>query len=255
MPLKKSLLSLILPIMFFSCPIETLIRRIISAQRELLKTYILNLTIISQSWNVINVLVEKFNKGISKLPISILRKRWGLCLRNILTGDNRVKKLAFTLMACFAFMQSVQAIESPLNSSIHVSTHILTSEKVQEVLSQNEYIIDLRRLTWKLEEFGTVYYEIVTKEPSKHHDRFDRDADFDMDIDAELNARHSYSSSSSDSCSDSWSHKRPKPFKFITYKVRLLVEPNPEIGPPIVIVESIKKVKNHWEGEFPKNSN
>lgn len=74
------------------------------------------------------------------------------------------------------------------------------------------------------------------------------DADLAMDIDDEL--------SELSACNHSRCHKHHhhRAFKYTTYNVRLLVAPNELIGPPVVTILSIRKVRNHWESRFD-NSN
>lgn len=89
-----------------------------------------------------------------------------------------MKKLVFTLIACFATIGPLHAALAPLNESISEYQAILDALKVpdQSWIPTGEYIIDIKRLTKHVNITGTVLYKIVTRVPSaddsgKHKDK------------------------------------------------------------------------------------
>lgn len=133
-----------------------------------------------------------------------------------------MKLFLSALLACFAFAQSVQAITSNLNSSLNEYQAIINSPLIQTAIGQDEFIFEIARRTHDLTE-TTVFYEIKTEIPGANSSN---GCEVNMAA-MELNSKHHH-------------HNLSK-----HYKVRLEVTPNPEIGPPIVEVISIKRISEH----------
>ena len=120
-----------------------------------------------------------------------------------------MKKLALTLLASLAFVSFANAATSGLTESLleyeAITNAIGTDPNFENVISANEFIVDIERITRKINVIGTVKYEIVTKEPKT----------------------------------------KGRGFRTHIYIATLLVAPNPAIGPNIVTVVSIIPAKKH----------
>lgn len=121
-----------------------------------------------------------------------------------------MKKIVIFLIACFALTGSTYGATSPLTESLleyeAITSAIGTNPEFENVISSNEFIIDIQRLTRELNVLGVVKYGIVTRIPSGGSD--------------------------SPEC-----HENHNTFKYIA---KLFVAPNPGIGPNIVTVLSIR---------------
>lgn len=122
-----------------------------------------------------------------------------------------MKKFAIALIASMAFVQSTYAATSALTQSIleyeAITTALGSNPEFEDVISPSQFITDIKRITPDVNVTGTIKYQIVTLIPGKKHDC---------------------------SCTKKQVHY---------YIAKLLVEPNPDIGPFITTVVSIKEVK------------
>lgn len=125
-----------------------------------------------------------------------------------------MKKFVIFLIACSAMIQSTYGATSALTESLleheAITSAIGTDPSFQDIISPNEFIVDIKRLTKQLNVIGEVKYVIVTRIPSDGSDQ---------------------------ECHD---HRGP-----IKYIATLFVAPNPGIGPNIVAVASIRPVSDH----------
>lgn len=111
-----------------------------------------------------------------------------------------MKTFFATLFACLALMQSAQAVESNLGESLREYQAILdASSLLATVIPESEFIVEIERKTRDLDA-TTVFYEIKTASFSTQH---------------------------------------PNHFRTHEYRVKLLITPNPLIGPPVITVVSV----------------
>lgn len=145
-----------------------------------------------------------------------------------------MKKLAIALIACLAFVQTTYAATSALAESLleqqAITTAIGTNPEFQNIIPAHQFIIDIRRVTKRINILGDVFYKIVTRSVRSDHDVKEA-----VDDKADCGNCNSFD----DSCSSSHHHRRRHT---VTYIAKLNVAPNPGIGPNIVTVLSIKKV-------------
>lgn len=147
-----------------------------------------------------------------------------------------MKKLAFSLIACLAFVQSTYAATSALTESLleyeAITSAIGTDPTFQTLISPVEFIVDIKRITHKVDITGTVKYRITT---------------FVLSATAGANA---LMEQEAHSCGG---HKNRRNTNI--YVATLNVSPNPGIGPNIVTVLTIKKVRsetnNFYHADFP----
>lgn len=125
-----------------------------------------------------------------------------------------MKKLAFSILACFAFVQSSFAATSALTDSLleydAITSALGTNPKFENVIPAGEFIVDIKRITKQIDSFGKVQYRITTLFPTQKH-----------------------------------SHSHSHEFKTAKYIATLNVSPNPAIGPHIITVKSIVREKDH----------
>jgi hypothetical protein len=121
-----------------------------------------------------------------------------------------MKKFMLTLVASFALVQSAQAITSNLNESINFINAITDSPLIQTVIPQSEFIVDIKRKStdlaaseaiYEIKTIAAVVEDALSGSGSHHH-------------------HHQHTSTNK-------------------YIVKVLVTPNPQIGPEILTVESI----------------
>lgn len=127
-------------------------------------------------------------------------------------------------MACLACAQ-LPAITSSLNQSLveqeAITSAIGTNPSFQNIIPQNEFIVDIKRLSRRVDttQPALVRYLIETVVP-----RIIEPFLTNVDMEAFETRRPHI-------------HKRHQ--KTVSYEALLSVTPNPSIGPPIVVVESI----------------
>lgn len=151
-----------------------------------------------------------------------------------------MKKLAFSLIACLAFTQSSFAATSALTESLleyeAITSALGTNPNFQDIIGADEFIIDIKRITRKIDVTGKVKYAIVTR---VINDNFVEEPVSSSD-------RHKH-------------HHHHHHHHTHTYIATLDVAPNPEIGPNIVTVVSIKQkhrqVTTFIDAEQPDNQN
>lgn len=134
-----------------------------------------------------------------------------------------MKILLCALVSCFALIQTIEAIPSDLNQSIREYKAILDSPKLPAAVSQSESIFDFDRKT-RSRDAETVYYVIQTRSPRTEI----------VESSSELAENDTF-------CGRSGSKERIK-----KYRVKLLITPNPEIGPKIIKVVSIKPISSKF---------
>lgn len=147
-----------------------------------------------------------------------------------------MKKLAFSLIASLAFVQSTYAATSALNESLleyeAITSTIGTNPDFQDIIGQNEFIIDIKRITRRVDVTGIVKYAIVTRV-----------------ITGNTLEEH-------ESSSERHKHRHHHDN---TYIATLEVLPNPGIGPNIVTVLSItqrhRQMTTFFDAELPNNPN
>lgn len=141
-----------------------------------------------------------------------------------------MKKIAFFLIACLTCMQSTYAATSALTESLleyeAITTAIGTDPNFQNIISQNEFIIDIKRITHQVDITGIVKYDILTRVIS---------APGNVVASMEQEAIEMHSSGS---------HKHKHHHHTNSYIATLEVSPNPGIGPNIVTVLSITQVRS-----------
>ena len=137
-----------------------------------------------------------------------------------------MKKLFITL-ACLACVQSTYAATSALTESLleyeAITNALGTNPSFADVIPPTEFIIDIQRITRKVNIVGTVKYKILTRVLGENEV-----ANGDQDL--------------FDSSSDQHHRKHHRHNRTHTYIATLDVEPNPGIGPNIVTVISITQV-------------
>ncbi len=147
--------------------------------------------------------------------------------------EEEMKKLAFSLIACLAFTQSTYAATSALTESLleyeAITSTIGTNPNFQDIISPNEFIIDIKRITRRIDITGLVKYAIVTRVI---------DGAGDQSSSERRKHRHHHNN---------------------TYVATLDVSPNPGIGPNIVTVLSItqrhRQMNTYFDTDLPDNSN
>lgn len=133
-----------------------------------------------------------------------------------------MKKVVFSLIASFAFIQAAQAlvgIPSNLGESLLEYNAIISSSLLQATIPQDEFIIDIKRK--KSLTATTSIYEVVTRVQRG----FQSEA---------LETR----------CGHRDRHRRNQS-QTNTYRVQLALTPNPQIGPPIITVISVEPRSSH----------
>ena len=150
-----------------------------------------------------------------------------------------MKKIVFSLIACFAFIQSAQAITSILGESLNEYLTLANAidTKFMGTISENELITDIRRQSTKTTFSKTfeVHYLIRTFLPRSS----DLTADVNLDT---LEAHH---------------HSHPRNKKIHLYDALLSISPDPTLlGPPVVTVVSITPICSKTKTFFghPENS-
>jgi len=157
------------------------------------------------------------------LKFSQQKNRW-LCNLNFKYQGDKMKKFILSLIACVALVQSSYAVTatSALTESLleyeAITTAIGTDPSFETVIPATEFIVDISRISKRLDVLGDVRYEIVTRIPR---------TEFESE-DLESNA--------------SQKHHDNHPIKYIA---TLNVAANPGIGPNIVTVVSIVPVHHH----------
>ncbi len=149
-----------------------------------------------------------------------------------------MKKLAITLIACFACFQSAQAATSALAESVleYQAITNFIGEPSFSTISPSEFIVDIKRITPEADVLGTVKYEILTRLVTSETN----------DLAAEVNdveARHH-----SHSGRNRNHHKNHCTTN--AYVATLTVTTNPIIGPNIITVDSINKVRSQTHTFF-----
>ena len=149
-----------------------------------------------------------------------------------------MKKIVFSLIACFAFIQSAQALTSILGESLNEYNTLVNAidTTFMGTISENELITDIRRQSTKTTFSKTfkVHYLIRTFLPRSS----DLTADVNLDT---LEAHH---------------HSHPRSKKIHLYDALLSISPNAAIGPPVVTVVSITPICSKTKTFFghPENS-
>jgi hypothetical protein len=153
-----------------------------------------------------------------------------------------MKKLALSLIASLAFIQSTHAATSALTESLleyeAITSAIGTNPSFENVISATEFIVDIKRITQQVDITGTVKYEILTRilsSPCGINATVEHEA---------LETRSSGSHHGHHHC-----HHNTN-----TYIATLDVTPNPGIGPNIVTVVSIVKVGSQSNTFFEDNN-
>lgn len=136
-----------------------------------------------------------------------------------------MKILLCALVSCFALVQTVEAIPSALNQSIREYKAILDSPKLPAAVSEPESIFDFDRKTKSLDA-ETVFYVIQTRSPRTEV----------VELSSEL----------SDGENDTFCGRSGSKDRIKKYRVKLLITPNPEIGPKIIKVVSIKPISSKF---------
>lgn len=142
-----------------------------------------------------------------------------------------MKKLAITLIACLACFQSAQAATSALTESLleYEAITNFIGEPGFTTIGPNEFIVDIKRITRHIDILGIVQYEILTRLVTNETDDIATAA-------VDVEARHSHSHS--DRRGRHHHHRTTN-----TYVATLTIVANPGIGPNIVTVDSITKVR------------
>lgn len=128
-----------------------------------------------------------------------------------------MRKFALALIASFGFIQAAQAIPSPLTQSIFYYDAIFSSPLFLETVTQNEFVVDVKRKTRDLNA-ETAIYEVRTRSGS---------TDDNIIVDAEDYDTHCFP----------WGRHGEN-----LYIVEIAVTPNPQIGPPILTVVDVEAV-------------
>lgn len=126
-----------------------------------------------------------------------------------------MKKFLFSLAACAAMVQSAFAATSALTESLleyeAITNAIGTNPDFENIIPPDEFIIDIKRLTRRIDVLGEVKYGILARTVTD---------------------------------GDEWDcrHEHPCPIRYIA---TLNVAANPGIGPNIITVESIVLAEQH----------
>ncbi len=141
-----------------------------------------------------------------------------------------MKKIVFSLIASFAFIQGAQAlvgIPSNLGESLLEYNAIISSPLLQATIPQDEFIIDIKRKTRNLTA-STSFYEVVTR------------------------VQRGFQEAVETGCG--WHHnRRGNRNQTNTYRVQLVLTSNPQIGPPIITVVSVEPRSSHSNVFFEVN--
>lgn len=123
-----------------------------------------------------------------------------------------MKNFVLSLIACFLMVQSGYAATSALTESLLEYEAITNAigDPSFTVIPATEFIIDIKRITKKINVLGEVKYKIVTRTPEE----------------VPASSRHHHS-------------------RTVKYIAVLNVAANPGIGPNIITVVSIKPVDHH----------
>lgn len=125
-----------------------------------------------------------------------------------------MKKVAFSLIASLALIQSAHAAVSPLAESLREYDAIVSAlgsdPYFSLVIPPIEFITDIKRLTKKTNVLGEVKYKIIAKGPSDPGQGCDN---------------HTHDGQ--------------------VYIATLLITPNPGIGPNIIIVLNVEPAHRH----------
>lgn len=140
-----------------------------------------------------------------------------------------MKKIIFSLIAGFAFIQAAQAVPSNLGESLLEYNAIISSSLLQSTIPQDEFIIDIKRKTKNLTA-TTAIYEVVTF--------------VQTGLQTGMLATHH-------GCHDSHSGGQSQTN---TYRVQLVFSQNPQIGPPIITVVSVEPHSSHSNVFFGVNA-
>lgn len=127
-----------------------------------------------------------------------------------------MKKYIVALLASFACMQSVQAIPSNLGQSLLEYAAIENSSLLQDVIPQSEFIVDIQRKTRDISASEAIYF-IKT-------------------LASEVEAPVAV---------DKKCHRRDGR-NYNLYRVHITLTPNPELGPPVITVDSITQVQHRY---------
>lgn len=132
-----------------------------------------------------------------------------------------MRKFAAALIVGLAIVQSSYAATSPLAESLleydAITSAIGTNPEFENVINPSEFIIDIQRITKKVNFIGDVKYKIVTRVPRNDH----------LGEQGEKGSHHK--------------HRHHTHL----YLAIVNVAPNPEIGPNIVTVLSITPIHHH----------
>lgn len=162
-----------------------------------------------------------------------------------------MKKLTFSLIACIACFQALQADAPALTSPVNLSlqhyeaiTHTLaTNPEFQNVIPEGEFITNLRvqRRSINVTE-GNVYVNITTRLPYKKRVVADREETLAGTTEqSQLTSHHSHGR-----CKN----KRGNGGK--TYMATLLLTPSSEGTPPSITVVSIEPIVREWKKSCAK---
>lgn len=133
-----------------------------------------------------------------------------------------MKKLFITLVACLAFAQSHAATSALTESLLEyeaITSALGTDPVFENIIPTSEFIIDIKRITHRINITGTVRYKIVTRTVTASESA-------DDELEASSSHHHHH-------------HKN----KYHFYIAELNVAPNPGIGPNIVTVVSITPIR------------
>lgn len=120
-----------------------------------------------------------------------------------------MKVIFYTFFACLALFPALQAIPSDLNQSIREYKAILDSPLLKNAIGENEFIFDVERKTQNIDSKIAIY-EITT---------------------------HSHIAQP----------QNPQLISAVIrqYRVKIKLSPNPEIGPKVITVLSVKPITRH----------
>lgn len=130
-----------------------------------------------------------------------------------------MKKFVILLITCIAMVQTSFAATSALTESLleynAITNAIGSDPNFQNVIPVDEFIVDIKRLTKRIDILGTVKYGIITRTVTADNNQDD---------------------------SRSKHRKRNRPHRYIA---TLNVAQNPGVGPNIITVVSIVPVSSH----------
>lgn len=159
-------------------------------------------------------------------------------------------------LTSFALIQGAYAVPSNLGESLIEYQAILNSSLLQSTLSQSEFIVDIKRTTRNISTATTVRYFIRTLGNGYGNTLFDaEEEEYGMDDDYAFDNEKEYGMDDEWAFSDlsddddenlTDGNKDSKSFdrngRERKYIAKLLLTPNPQLGPPIVTVVSIKRI-------------